>query len=346
MMDTSNAIVEIRLTDGLESWANGLALAPAAGGLDLESDPPNPHVAFRAMGCTVRAEVASLDPRAQTPLEQVSALFETWESSLTRFRPDSELCRLNERAGETVAVSQVLWKVIQASIRAARISDGLVTPMVLRALQAAGYDRPFDELRGEDHPPVRSAVPVADWREIVLNPADRTVRLPLGGRLDLGGVGKGWAAEQAADRLKSLGPVMVNAGGDIAFSGRWQGSRPWMIGVADPRRPERELTTLAIWSGGVATSGTDFRRWTTGGVEQHHLIDPRTGAPAESDVLSATVVAPSLMIAEVAAKVAILLGSRDGLAWIESQPDLAGLLVLVNGETLESRRLAQHVWRA
>ena len=163
--------------------------------------------------------------------------------------------------------------------------------------------------------------------------------------MDLGGVGKGWAAEQAAYQLKALGPVMVSAGGDIAFSGRRRGSLPWKVTVANPHRPERDLKTLALSSGGVATSGTDYRRWTSGGVRQHHLIDPRTGAPSVSDVLSATVVAPSLQMAEVAAKVAILLGSRKGLAWIERRPGLAGLIVLEDGGQLESQRLAQYLWR-
>jgi thiamine biosynthesis lipoprotein len=344
-MDTSRATVEVRLTGGLETWKDGLWLAPAAVGTNLEAEPANPHVVFRAMGCTVRAEVASLDPRAQASLDQVSSLFETWEARLTRFRPDSELSQLNARAGEAVPVSPVLWDVIQASIRAAKISAGLVTPLVLQALQAAGYDRPFDELRGEDHPPSLGPAPVADWRKIVLDPAARTVRLPQAARLDLGGVGKGWAAEQAADQLKALGPVMVSAGGDIAFRGRRQASLPWKVTVADPRRPERDLTTLALRSGGVATSGTDYRRWTSGGVRQHHLIDPRTGAPSESDVLSATVVAPSLQLAEVAAKVAILLGSREGLTWIERRPGLAALIVLEDGGQLESERLAQYLWR-
>jgi thiamine biosynthesis lipoprotein len=344
-MDTSRATVEVRLTGGLETWKDGLWLAPAAVAANLEAEPANPHVAFRAMGCAVRAEVASPDPWAQAPLDQVASLFETWEAKLTRFRPDSELSQLNARAGEAVPVSPVLWEVIQASIRAARISAGLVTPLVLQALQAAGYDRSFDELRGEDHPPSLGPTPVADWREIILDPAARTVRLPEGARMDLGGVGKGWAAEQAADRLKALGPVMVSAGGDIAFSGRRRGSLPWKVTVADPHRPERDLTALALRSGGVATSGTDYRRWTSGGVRQHHLIDPRTGAPSESDVLSATVVGPSLERAEVAAKAAVLLGSREGLAWIERQPTLAGLIVLESGERVESERLAQHAWR-
>jgi thiamine biosynthesis lipoprotein len=94
-------------------------------------------------------------------------------------------------------------------------------------------------------------------------------------RLDLGGIGKGWAADRAVARLKRLGPSMVEAGGDIAISGRRSQGRAWRIAVADPRQPDGDLAYLAATSGGVATSGKDFRRWRRAGAWQHHLIAAR-----------------------------------------------------------------------
>src|SRR5205823_10144570 len=96
--------------------------------------------------------------------------------------------------------------------------------------------------------------------------------------------------------------------------------------------------------GGVATSGRDYRRWRKDGEWKHHIIDPRTGAPAETDVMSATVVAPTACAAEIGAKMAFLLGSHDGLEWLEERPSLAGLLVLENGQVLRSKRLEDFVW--
>jgi thiamine biosynthesis lipoprotein len=297
------------------------------------------------MGCTVRVQLESGDRDAERLLGRVPAWFETWEARLSRFRPESELSRLNARAGAAVRVSPILWDVVRESLWAAELSDGLVTPTVLPALQAAGYDRPFAEMKHDAVEP--AAIPGApvDWRAIRLDGKGRRVHLPPGARLDLGGIGKGWAADRTAARLKPRGPAVVEAGGDIAVSGPRAGGAPWLVDVADPHRPDRDLARLALRSGGVATSGKDFRKWRRAGVELHHLIDPRSGRPSTSDVFSATVVAPSLRMAETAAKTVVLLGAAQGLAWIERRPELAALLVREDGVHLESRLLRNHVWR-
>lgn len=345
-MKPPEALVEIRLSGGLDAWREGSPLEVTPIVEPAEEDlSQNARVEFPAMGCTIRAEVASTEPDALAELAQVAEWFEAWEARLSRFRPESELSHINASAGTPVGLSPVMWEVIQASLQAARTSQGLVTPLILPALLAAGYDRPFDEMRGEDRPSALNPPPVPDWPELELDPSAHTVRLPMGSRLDLGGIAKGWAAERTAERLATHGPVMVSAGGDIALRGIRRRSTPWRIAVADPHAPERDLITLGLRSGGVATSGTDFRRWTSGGAPMHHLIDPRTGAPSDTDVVSATIVAPSLEQAEAAAKVAVLLGSREGLAWIERRPELAGLLVLASGARLESRRLESLLWR-
>lgn len=136
-------------------------------------------------------------------------------------------------------------------------------------------------------------------------------------RLDLGGIAKGWAADIAAQRLAKAGPALIDAGGDIAVSGPMADGSPWPIAIANPFAPEDSLGLLLLVRGAVATSGRDYRRWTRGGVEQHHIIDPRTGQPAQTDVLSATIVAPDGPAAEMAAKVALILGSQAGLAWLD-----------------------------
>jgi thiamine biosynthesis lipoprotein len=114
---------------------------------------------------------------------------------------------------------------------------------------------------------------------------------------------------------------------------------PWPIGIANPFAPEESLGVLLVVRGGVATSGRDLRRWRKDGAEQHHIIDPRTGRPAQTDVLAATVVAPDGPSAEMAAKVALILGSQAGRAWLDERPTLAGLLVLEDGRIIRSRRM-------
>lgn len=305
------------------------------------------QISFRAMGSHMKAMIDSDSPHAAAALQEVPRWFAAWERCLSRFREDSELSRLNRCSGRWMRVSATLWKVLRAALLAAQFSDGLVVPTVLSALEAAGYDRPFEQVLGKA---VESAMeegvtwPGA-WQWIRLDPEQRAVQLPHGVRLDLGGIAKGWAADQAVRQLRSYGPTLVDAGGDIAVSGPMANGQPWPIGVADPRPDQRALFgdlpllgILRISRGGVATSGRDVRRWWRGEEEQHHLIDPRTGRPARTDVLTVTVVAPTAYDAEIAAKVVFLLGSQEGLAWLERHPGMAGLIVRYDGELMGSSR--------
>jgi thiamine biosynthesis lipoprotein len=161
-------------------------------------------------------------------------------------------------------------------------------------------------------------------------------------RLDLGGTAKGWSADIAARLLGRLGPSVVDIGGDIAIGGRAR--EPWPIAVANPNGSE-PVDVVMLMRGGIATSGRDFRRWRRGAVEQHHIIDPRTGAPAKTDVWTATVIATSALDADVTAKRVFLDGSAAGLSWIESRPDLAAIVVCDDGRVLRSARLHRYAWR-
>jgi len=129
------------------------------------------------------------------------------------------------------------------------------------------------------------------------------------------------------------------------LSGPQANGQPWPIGVSDPLHPDRQLELLMVPRGGIATSGRDYRRWKRNGVWQHHIIDPRTGLPAQTDVLSATVIASSAYQAEVAAKVVLISGSETGLKWIEARPDFAALIVLEDSRVLYSSRMAERLWR-
>ena len=298
---------------------------------------------FRAMGCQMLAVIDSASIDASRALENVPVWFEEWESSLSRFRDNSELSALNRADGNPVRVSETMWQVILATMQAANESDGLVVPTLLDAVQAAGYDRSFDLLDKTSGLAARTTE-MLDWHSIELDATNRIVRLPRGMRLDFGGVAKGWVADQAAHRLGEIAPALVDAGGDIALSGERMDNESWSIAVADPFNPDSDLELLMVHRGGVATSGRDYRKWQRNGKWQHHIIDPRTGEPAETDVLSATVIAPTTQDAEVAAKAALILGSRAGTEWIEARENLAGLLVLEDGQVIHSSRLQNYFW--
>jgi thiamine biosynthesis lipoprotein len=299
---------------------------------------------FRAMGCEMLAIIEADSGSAPDVLDGIPALFESWEQALSRFRPDSELSRLNQTFDQPVAVSDTFWEVFQSAQWADRFTGGLVTPTVLDAMLDSGYDRPFDVLPryqiGALNPVMLGVHPLS---VIVTDEESHTITLPRGVSLDFGGVAKGWAANEIVERFQDYGPVLMNAGGDIAISGPLAGDEPWPIGVRNPFEPGTDFETLYLKNGGVATSGKDRRRWRQNGLLRHHIINPLTGQPAETEVLTATVVAPTAMEAEAAAKAALMLGREKGLEWIEADPALAGLLIMDSGEVLYSQRMQEYL---
>ncbi len=299
------------------------------------------RIEFRAMGCQMLAVVDRETEPAGERLAQVPGWFEVWEQRLSRFRPDSELSRANDLAGTPVALSPVLWEVCLAALDAARLTAGLVQPTLLSALEAAGYDRSFDGLPadGSSSTALAPATDPQAWTRVNLVKTSRSLIAPADIRLDLGGIAKGWAADRAAQRLAARGPALVDAGGDVAVSGPMAAGQGWPIGVADPSSESGALVeTIRLRRGGVATSGRDYRRWHHDGAWQHHILDPRTGRPAQTDVVSATVVAPCAQLAESAAKAALILGSQQAIPWLDLRPHLSGLLILEDGSVLRSRR--------
>jgi FAD:protein FMN transferase len=305
-------------------------------------------ISFRAMGCQMLAVLDSEALSARTHLDRVPQWFETWEQSLSRFRPDSELSRLNRLVEQDVPVSDVLWNVFQAAARAEQRSGGVVTPWVLPAVLAAGYTGSFETISSGSasagSAALETAVVLPARDAVIATPAARSLRLPPGAGLDFGGTAKGWAAQQASRRLQLYGPALFDAGGDIAITGRQADGQPWAVGIANPFDSDSNLEVLALGRCGVATSGRDYRRWLQDGIWKHHIIDPRSGHPAETDVLSATVIAPTLEEAETAAKVVLILGSQEGMAWLERQPGMAALMVLEDGRQLSSLRFDSFRW--
>jgi len=296
-------------------------------------EPQLHHVEFRAMGCQMGAWVLTGDAVcARERLNLVGAWMTLVDTTLSRFNPLSELSRLNAQPALPVRVSPLLWDALTVALDAARATDGLYDPTVLDGLEAAGYDRDFAVVADSDVPAAAVPSPCYTWRDIQCDPLTRTVTLPLGLRLDLSGTAKGWAAARAADMLASLGPCLVDGGGDLAVRGALPGLDGWPIGVADPDHPDAILAQLTVQDCGVATSGVDYRRWRRGTVEQHHIIDPRTRRPAATDLRTATVVAPDATQADLYALLVVLLGRERGYTLLAAHPDLEGLLVDCEGQ--------------
>jgi thiamine biosynthesis lipoprotein len=305
------------------------------------------QASFRCMNTGVAAWVWGFDAdAARAALREAEQTFRTAHARFTRFDPASELSALNASAGRPFPASPELFEVVELAVQFSAQTGGLFNPAILGALEAWGYDRTFDEIKqpayrrdGRSH---ASAAPVG-CSVAVPDPVHRTITLPPGVRLDLGGIAKGWTAQRAAGQLARYGPCLVDAGGDVMTHGLVPGQSAWRIEVADPFDPERDLLTLRLHDGAVATSGVDRRRWTLNGADRHHLIDPRSGRPSDSNLLTVTLIAPTTVEAEVYAKVVFLLGGEAGLRFVEARPALAALLVTRDGRLIPSTRLEDYL---
>ena len=257
----------------------------------------------RAMGADVHVIVVGGPPGlARSARERIDDLERRW----SRFIPDSEVNRLNRRSGESVTVSPETVQLVERSTEAWRLTGGSFDPTVLGDVIRAGYDRSFDEV---------SSFPAIGLSSFTIGCADIQiegcgVRLPEGTGFDPGGIGKGLAADLVSGEIMAGGAegVCVNLGGDLRARGNGPGDGPWTVAVEHPWS-EQPVARLGLTSGAVATSTTLTRRWRNEAGMRHHLIDPGTGEPSDTDLTLATVVCASGWEAEVLAKAVLLRGS-------------------------------------
>ncbi|MGE0879400.1 MAG: FAD:protein FMN transferase [Acidimicrobiia bacterium] len=268
---------------------------------------------FRAMGSDAHVIVVVGGGAAETdenPLHDLAvARIEYHESRWSRFREDSEICELNRRPGESVAVSDDTLVLVERAVEAHGLSGGSFDPTVLGAVVRSGYDRTFDEIAAVATVPCEISMLGVGASDIEIG--EGRVRLPSGTGFDPGGIGKGLAADIVAEELRAAGAsgVCVNLGGDVRVSGPGPDGHGWIIDVDHPWHDE-PIARLALSEGAVATSTTLKRRWKSDdGTCRHHLIDPATGLPSDSDVNLVTVVAAGAWVAEVLAKAVLLRGS-------------------------------------
>jgi thiamine biosynthesis lipoprotein len=272
--------------------------------------------AFRAMGTEFEL---LLDAECRAPLADAEDEVRRLDGLLSRFRPESELSRLNA-AGELL-VGPELLELTELALAARTRTAGRFDPTVHDAVVAAGYDRSFELL--DDTPRSDATAGARCGGEVTVDRAASTVALERGYRLDLGGIAKGWAADRVLKMLAASGPALVNAGGDIAASGA-----AWPVGL----ETATGTLTLELERGGLATSGRDRRRWARNGRERHHLIDPSTGEPADGELLTVTVAAGSASDAEVLATSLFLAGSVERAAAEADTMSVAAVLVRADGD--------------
>lgn len=290
---------------------------------------------FKVMGCTAHLVVHGGTPEL---LDQGEARLRELESWWSRFLGDSDITRANERPGEPVIVQPDTLAVVARAIDGWKQTDGRFDITVLPALVHEGYSR---SVVTRDLAPTLPATRIGTTGWIVFDYEASTLTVPPGSAIDLGGIGKGFAADIVAEDLLELGAtgVVVNIGGDLRVVGTPADDTSWHLGIENPLDPPHHLAFLRVAQGGVATSGTTIRHWTRDdGTTAHHLIDPTTGRSSSTTVLTATVVASDAATAEVFATSVMLMDPRAGMAMLE-RVGLAGIAVTADGAVYRSSTL-------
>jgi thiamine biosynthesis lipoprotein len=274
---------------------------------------------YRNTGLGTTVEIVVTEPRALVAAASIlNGQVEWIDQVASRFREDSQISMLNARSGFPVPVSEELYELIDVAVAMADATDGTVDLTVGAAMIELGYDRDFKliDQAAVGRPP--SLRPVPGWRSLELDADTRTVRAPEGTLIDLGATAKAWAADRTA-RLAatSLGcGVLVSLGGDIAVAGD-PPAGGFAVGVADKCGDLTASETVAISSGGLATSGTSARRWQRGSHLVHHIVDPTSGRCSDSPWRTVSVAAASCLAANAASTAAVVKGV-GAPSWLSS----------------------------
>jgi len=290
------------------------------------------------MGTRIMVQLWADDRVAgEQAIDAVMADMQHVDETMSTYKPTSEVSKVNaEAADRPVPISPDLYALLDTALGYSRITEGAFD--ITYASVGYMYDfrahvRPTDQQ-------IRSALPAVNFRHVLLDPKQQTVRFTQRGvRIDLGGIAKGWAVDRGIAILQQRGytHALVNAGGDSRVIGDRRG-QPWVIGISDPNHPERYFTRVPLTDTAYSTSGDYERYYDENGVRYHHIIDPHTGHSA-SRVRSATVIAPTATRTDGLSKTAFVLGAEEALRIYGTLPDVEAILVTPDGRVLYSKGL-------
>lgn len=299
---------------------------------DIRCDLPLVRAAISSrprMGTMVTIEVVGHDrsQRARRTrdlaVERAFAWFDRVESVCSRFDASSELRRLCATRGVDVVVSPMLFEAVRFAMAVAEETHGAFDPTVGARMEARGFNRDYRD--GTVVSSIASAHAPVSFRDVVLNESARSIRLQRALLLDLGAVAKGLAIDMAVQALRPLVNFVIDAGGDLYLGGHNAAELPWTVGIRHPREPNALLTRVTLSDAALCTSGDYERRVENSDTNEHHLLDPTTGA-SPRDVISTSVIAPTAMVADALGTAAFVLGCHAGLALLERH-GLRGCLV-------------------
>ncbi|HET9098400.1 MAG TPA: FAD:protein FMN transferase [Candidatus Saccharimonadales bacterium] len=273
----------------------------------------------RGLGSDIRLTlIVKKESEAKAVFEQLWAEIQSFEKRFSRFQADSELSTVNASAGEKVAVSSDFQKLLAEALKLSKKSGGIYEPLILPALQKAGYTGSWPETSTYDQRlDFKERDNGSAGKDIILK--DASVQLNANTALDFGGIGKGYLLDQLSGVLLDLGvnDYWMSLGGDIICSGHNLEQTDWQVGIADALRPDEVVSHVVNRTGqrlAIATSGITKRK----GEGWHHIIDPRTGAPADTSILTATVTSNSATEADVFAKCIVIVGQEQAAKFADS----------------------------
>lgn len=295
---------------------------------------------LHAMGSV--AHIISADTPAGVVEWAVTEL-ERLEQCWSRFRADSELSRLNLGAGAWTDVSASMLLALSCAADLHRSTAGRFDPTIIDALERSGYDRTFESVAPESGAVARASTKVPGFAAVEIDEERSRVRLPVGTRIDLGGVGKGLAADLVARGIVDRGArsALVGLGGDLRARGepiprnRDGEQRGWDVPVADPFDERRVAFRFPLTDGALVTSTTRVRRWIRGGTEYHHIVDPATGDPSRTGIAAVVAAARDAWWAEGIAK-AIIVGGIDRSEQLAAAARVHAWIFLDDGRVVET----------
>ena len=299
------------------------------------------------MGTEIHVTIWSADDaRAETAASAVFREFDRLDDMMSVWKGQSDIVRINAAAGEhAVPVSSETREVLHLARQISEQTDGTfdVTFAALSGLWKFDYQDKDESI--PDRKDIERRLPLVDYRDVVVDDAAGTVMLRRKGmRVNLGGIGKGYAVDRAVDILRrsGLGDFMIQAGGDMYVGGS-RGDRPWRLGIRDPRGPaDRSFAALDLSDATFSTSGDYERFFMKDGVRYHHIIDLRTGEPARL-CRSVTLVTDRAVVADALAKGVFILGPDAGMALIERTPGVQGVIVSAKNEVSISSGLRKRL---
>lgn len=302
----------------------------------------NGHVRFEgiSMGSSLEIEVfgpdqALCERAVQAARDEIDRL----ERMMTDWKQESPLMDVNRAAGiSPVKVPPELFFIVERSVRMSELTGGTFDITFAGAGKLWNWRAP--EPKVPDPETVKAALKNVGWRNIVLDPKERTIYLKHAGvKIGLGGIGPGYAADLAMGKIRDLGirNACVNMSGDVMISGQ-KGGAPWNVAITHPRRKGETLAVVPVSNAAVSTSGDYERYFMKDGKRYCHIIDPRTGYPADQ-CQSVTIIAPNTAFADALAKGVFILGPEEGMALAEKCEGVEAIIVAADGTVTRSKGL-------